>query len=367
MTNGMVLPPRHGLSLCAGGGGLDMGLGLAEPGFATACYVEIEEYPRNTLIAGQRAGYLHPAPIWDDLKRFNARPWRGQIDTLLAGYPCQPFSQAGQRKGEDDPRHLWPDIERIIGELGPGLRWCFFENVAGHLTLGLETVVRSLQGMGFSVAVGLFSAEETGTTHERQRVFIVAYRECQLSERRGEPGDVASTSARAEGEARQRERHGNASHDGRADVAHACGSARYQGGASLGGGCAGQGSTREATGPSRSGAYLHPPGPSDMDAWRNVLAVYPDGAPALSLGDLSTFARYFAALVEAGHLSEAEAERRLHRMADGLAGRSRALRLLGNGVFPLAAAYAWRSLSAAQGLGSVDLAGAAGTARRAAV
>jgi hypothetical protein len=92
-----------------------------------------------------------------------------------------------------------------------------------------------------------------------------------------------------------------------------------------------------------------------MAAWRNVLLHYPECAPAISLGDLSTFSRYFAALVEAGELSQTAAEQRLCRMADGLATRSRALRLLGNGVHPLAAAYAWRSLSAAHGLGSVDL------------
>ena len=81
----MVLPPRHGLSLCAGGGGLDMGLELAEPGFATACYVEIEEYPRQCIIAAQRAGYFAPAPIWDDITTFDARPWRGIVDTIQIG------------------------------------------------------------------------------------------------------------------------------------------------------------------------------------------------------------------------------------------------------------------------------------------
>lgn len=394
-----------------------MGLGLAEPGFATACYCEIEEYPRKTLIAAQRAGYLHPAPIWDDLKLFNARPWRGQIDTLLAGYPCQPFSQAGQRKGEDDPRHLFPDIDRIIEELGDGLRWLFFENVQGHITLGLETVVRRLQQMGFRVAVGLFSAEETGTTHERQRIFIVAYRERGSRERRRDPSQLAGAAGDPESVSKERKRHGHAAHDGGADVADAHGwntrTERQQRGGKqrlhpegrgIGAGDVGDasqlgrregraehglrrgrntvaGAGRELahchdTGPQgqrgnfdcpkgrqeparharlRSGAGLHPPGPADMDIWRDVLVVHPDGAPALSFGDLSTFSRYFAALVEAGELSETEAESRLCRMADGMAARSRALRLLGNGVHPLAAAYAWRSLSAAHGLSRVDL------------
>jgi DNA (cytosine-5)-methyltransferase 1 len=174
-VNGMVIPPRYGLSLCAGGGGLDMGLKLAEPGFATACYVEWEEYPRASIIAAQRAGYFAPAPIWDDLKSFDAHPWSGVVDTVLAGYPCQPFSQAGQRRGEDDPRHLWPHVARIIRECHP--RWVFLENVPGHVTLGAESVLRELWHMGWAPAVGLFSAQEVGFPHERLRWFCVAYRQ----------------------------------------------------------------------------------------------------------------------------------------------------------------------------------------------
>ncbi|WP_363324432.1 DNA cytosine methyltransferase [uncultured Roseibium sp.] len=349
-----------------------MGLGLAEPGFATACYVEIEEYPRSTLIAGQRAGYLHPAPIWDDLKQFHAGPWRGQVDTLLAGYPCQPFSQAGQRKGEADPRHLWPDIERIIVQLGDSLVWCFFENVQGHLTLGLETVVHALRNLDFRVAVGLFSAGETGTPQERQRLFIVAYRENSYWRRKFE--------ADREGRGRAGPAGGCSELDNAASPR--CQPARerpetvIQGGQCVPGercteladtlctrlerrtesDLCRSGRRQEGRGPARlHRPLLHPPGPSQSDVWSHVLGLYPEGAPALSLGDLSAFSRYFAALVEAGELSEEEAECRLCRMADGLASRTRGLRLLGNGVHPLAAAYAWRSLSAAHGLGSVDL------------
>lgn len=109
---GIPARPRNGISLCGGAGGLDLGLSLAEPSFSTRCWVEIEEYPRDCIIAGQRAGYFAPAPIWTDLRTFDARPWAGRIDTLLAGYPCQPFSAAGKRLGEDDERHLWPEVAR---------------------------------------------------------------------------------------------------------------------------------------------------------------------------------------------------------------------------------------------------------------
>lgn len=177
MNYDMVPRPRNGLSLCAGAGGLDMGLMLAEPDFHTRCYVEWEDYPRQSIIAAQRAGYFAPAPIWDDVTTFDAKPLAGCIDTLLGGYPCQGESLAGKRRGKEDERWLWEDIERIIEELGPTLRWCFFENVRGHVSLGLQAVLRGLHRLGFKTSVGIFSAGETGAPHERQRVFIVAYRE----------------------------------------------------------------------------------------------------------------------------------------------------------------------------------------------
>jgi DNA (cytosine-5)-methyltransferase 1 len=89
------------------------------------------------------------------------------------GYPCQPFSFAGQRKGEDDPRHLWPHVRRIVGELDP--EWCFFENVEGHMSLGADRVFEDLYRLGFTVKAGLFSALEVGASHIRRRLFIVAH------------------------------------------------------------------------------------------------------------------------------------------------------------------------------------------------
>ena len=146
---------------------------LAEPGYHTRAFVEWEDWPRAVLIAAQRAGYFAPAPIWTDLRSFDARPFRGVFDAILAGYPCQPFSAAGKRGGADDPRHLWPDVARVIRECRP--EWVFLENVAGHVTLGLETVLRELWGLGYTPAAGLFSAAEVGAPHERLRIFILAH------------------------------------------------------------------------------------------------------------------------------------------------------------------------------------------------
>ncbi|MDR5655415.1 DNA cytosine methyltransferase, partial [Ruixingdingia sedimenti] len=125
---------------------------LAEPGYHTRAFVEWEDWPSIVLIAAQRAGYFAPAPIWTDLRSFDARPFCGAFDAILAGYPCQPFSAAGKRGGADDPRHLWPDVARVIGECRP--EWVFLENVAGHVTLGLETVLRELWGLGYTPAAG---------------------------------------------------------------------------------------------------------------------------------------------------------------------------------------------------------------------
>lgn len=92
---------------------------LAEPGYHTRAFVEWEDWPRAVLIAAQNAGYFALAPIWDDLRSFDAHPFRGAFDTVLAGYPCQPFSAAGERGGASDPRHLWPEVARVIAECRP--------------------------------------------------------------------------------------------------------------------------------------------------------------------------------------------------------------------------------------------------------
>lgn len=350
----MVPRPRNGLSLCAGAGGLDMGLMLAEPGFETRCYVEWEEYPRQALVAAMRAGYFAPAPIWDDVTTFDGRPFRGAIDTILAGYPCQPFSLAGKRKGKDDERHLWPDIARIIREIGP--RWVFLENVRGHVSQGLETVLRELRDMGWTPSAGLFSAGETGATHERQRIFIVAY---------ADGGHTGSISGReladaARGFGRIHTRQGQEGIRETDAAGSGCELADARGSGPQGSeqpasprkrhGSAAHGSTAERCRP-----RLHPPGPADRDGWSAVLSMAPDLAPSVAFGDIARRARELAQMVEGGELAEAEAEPALRRMVDGLATRTRSLRLLGNGVHPLAAGYAWRSLSAAHGLRPLDL------------
>ena len=160
------------ISLCTGYGGIDLGLRRVLPNLRTVAYAEIEAFACENLLARMEAGQLEAAPIWSDLKSFPWESFRGLVDILSGGYPCQPFSAAGFRKGTDDPRHLWPFIADGIRRMVPKV--CFFENVEGHITLGLRNVISELALLGYKTAWGIFSAAEVGAPHQRRRVFILA-------------------------------------------------------------------------------------------------------------------------------------------------------------------------------------------------
>ena len=162
------------VSLCAGYGGIDLGLKRAIPSLRTIAFSEIEAFACANLVSKMEAGHLDPAPIWTDVKTFPYASFHGKVDILSGGYPCQPFSAAGKRLGADDPRHLWPFIADGVAAMRP--EWCFFENVEGHISLGLPNVIEDLAGMGYRTAWGIFSASECGAPHQRKRVFILAHR-----------------------------------------------------------------------------------------------------------------------------------------------------------------------------------------------
>ncbi len=168
------------ISLCSGYGGIDLGLRRVIPNLRTVAYAEIEAFACENLLARMEGGQLDAAPIWSDLKSFPWESFRGMVDVLSGGYPCQPFSSAGKRAGADDPRHLWPYIRDGIERMAP--RLCFFENVEGHISLGLSSVISDLEEMGYQVSWGIFSAAECGAPHQRKRVFIMAHRNDQRLE-----------------------------------------------------------------------------------------------------------------------------------------------------------------------------------------
>lgn len=165
------------ISICSGAGGLDLGVERGSGGTAIpVVYVEREVTAAASLVSNIKEGALADSPIWADLKTFDFAAWRGQVEGIVGGYPCQPFSAVGPKLGAADPRHLWPYIEEGIETIRP--LWCFFENVSGHLSLGFDTVAEGLRRMGYQVAATLVTAEEVGASHQRERLFILGYTTC---------------------------------------------------------------------------------------------------------------------------------------------------------------------------------------------
>ena len=177
------------LSLCTGYGGIDLGLTRALGALRSVAYVEIEAFAVSNLVAKIENGHLDAAPIHTNLKTFPFSSFRGSVDILSGGFPCQPFSSAGRRAGDEDPRHLWPHIVRGIRELGrPPL--VFLENVEGIISSKLKSdewsdpegtpvllhVLRELERLGYDATAGVFSAREIGAPHQRKRVFIMGCR-----------------------------------------------------------------------------------------------------------------------------------------------------------------------------------------------
>ena len=123
----MALRPQNVLSICTGGGGLDLAFELAVPNARTVCMVEREAFAVAHLVDKMQAGQLDECPVWTDVTTFRGRPWRGVVDWLIGGIPCQPHSQAGKRGGSTDRRDLWSATRRIIVQCRP--RGVVIENV----------------------------------------------------------------------------------------------------------------------------------------------------------------------------------------------------------------------------------------------
>lgn len=285
------------LALCAGYGGFALGFRAIGLPVRTVCNVERDSYAAAVLVARMEEATLDRAPVWDDLATFDGAAWRGAVDLITAGFPCQPWSSAGQRRGVDDERWLWPAIARIVRDVGP--RLVFLENVPGLNRAsdggGLSFVLQDLADLGFDAEWGLLSASAVGASHKRERFWLVAHSRLDRLEGVGrEPGHRVD----------------RAWHDvdgpGGADVADATGARRDQ-------------RRRQAIespavrwdGPARG----FPPLPDDIDGWREWIAA---GGPEPSV----------------------------RRSTDGRPlGLADALHLGGNGLVPLAAGHAFRQLA----------------------
>ncbi len=160
------------LALFAGVGGGILGGHLL--GWRTVCAVEWDGYAADVLIARQNDGSLPAFPIWDDVRSFDGRPWRGRVDVVSGGFPCQDISAAGKGAGINGPKSgLWREFARIVGEVEPS--WVFIENSPQLVHRGLDVVLSALAELGYDAEWGVLGAAAVGATHRRERLWIVAH------------------------------------------------------------------------------------------------------------------------------------------------------------------------------------------------
>lgn len=307
-------------------------------GGSVAWHVEYDRDPSRIL-----AHHWPDVPNHGDVKHTD---WASvePVDILTAGYPCQPFSHAGKRKGADDPRHLWPDVARAIGALRPSL--VVLENVRGHVSLGLADVLADLSGLGYDATWGVVRAADAGAPHGRARIFICATADARRERHgRGQDGrSVGRLDGADAGEARERERpRGVAVDRGAEATADAAGERRGEGwpeSARLVGGsdaseCHRPGCFRDATWVAPTGDDYGPAIRRWHDAFRCTPASVEPGrnGPRLS----PRFVEWMQGL-PAGHVTDVPD---LSRNAQ--------LKALGNGVVPQQAALAiWTLLAVAE-------------------
>ena len=159
-----------------------MSLGLEMTGgFETVAFCERDPYCKSIL-----RQHWPTTPIYGDVKELH---YDQPVDVICGGYPCQPFSQAGKRRGDQDDRHLWPEMRRIVDECRPA--WVLGENVAGHISLGLDDVLSDLEAIGYASRAFVIPAAAVDAHHRRDRVWIVAH-----ANRDGQPDGAVNETPR---------------------------------------------------------------------------------------------------------------------------------------------------------------------------
>jgi len=281
------------LALFAGAGGGILGGKIL--GWRTVCAVEIDRHCRDVLVARQNDGCLEPFPIWDDVRTFDGRSWRGRVDVVSGGFPCTDISCAGKGAGLDGKQSgLWSEMRRIIGEVRP--RYVFIENSPMLTIRGGTRVIGDLAKLGFDARWGVVGAHHTGAPHKRDRMWIVAH--------------TASARCQARGGDRMGAEHGPCRNEGQLEsassqtpVAHSeCKGLEGQSGNEQGG---------------------SKPGRQCKEARRSISS---------------------QSIYAGSHSNWWDIEPDVGRVAHGVAHRVDRLRAIGNGQVPACAALAWNIL-----------------------
>ena len=295
------------LALFAGAGGGILGGHLL--GWRTVCAVEWEAYPASVLVARQNDKILPPFPIWDDVQTFDGTRWRGIVDVVSGGFPCQDISVAGNGDGLDGERSgMWREMARIVGEVMP--QYVFVENSPMLTTRGLGTVLRDLAKLGYDAEWGVLGADDVGANHHRKRIWLLAYTNCNSNFR------SKSTSNGIQNQAKRKSRTPNSSarqFGGTSDVFRSNSMQRYE------------------TSDILANTSLSRFSPCNNKTFRSKQQVLEKqlGGSGYEYGTTRNWWK---------------TEPNVDRVVDGLAARVDRLKAIGNGQVPLCAATAWNIL-----------------------
>jgi len=300
------------LALFAGAGGGILGGSLL--GWRTVCAVEWEPYPASVLAARQNDGLLPAFPIWDDVRSFDGNPWRGIVDVVSGGFPCQDISLAGKGAGISGERSgMWTHMARIIGEVRP--RFAFVENSPALLTRGLGVVLSDLAALGYDCKWTVLGAADVGAPHRRERFWLVAHATCE----------------------QPHGRRARAKQDGLAELAND------------GKGVANAGCTHGQRRPHQQDAAdwetrQRHEAADHAERRGEVVLRHADCTRLAKRQSEPSHARPELAAIERADWWQSEPD--VGRVADGVAARVDRLKAIGNGQVPLCAASAWRMLTA---------------------
>lgn len=167
---------RNELAIFAGAGGGILASGII--GHRVVGAIEIDSYARRVLVARQNGGDLPPFWIWDDVRTFDGRPWRGIVDVISGGFPCKSIARCNPtaRGMAGYSGEMWAEMARIVGEVQP--EYVFMENSPALTFRGLGKVLGDLAELGYHTSWGILGARHVGAPHRRDRIWILAHADC---------------------------------------------------------------------------------------------------------------------------------------------------------------------------------------------